>query len=137
MSAFTKNVVVIVGLLVSSMALQAEPRTWKNTSDKEILAELLRVDGDKVRLQLSGNRKVFILPIDSLSADDQKYIKEHQEAAMKADQKPLLSSRKAKWTEDWDKAQKESEETGLPILLFMTGSDWCGYCIRLKEGFFE
>lgn len=137
MRPFLKIILTIVGLIVTSGMIQAQPRTWKNNAGKEIHAELLRVDGDKVRLQLTSNRQVFILPIDSLSEEDQKYIKEQQATMAKADQKTQLSSRKAKWTEDWDKAQKESKETGLPILLFMTGSDWCGYCTRLKAGVFE
>lgn len=137
MRLFTKLLLTIIGLAVSNTLLQATPRTWKNNTGKEIQAELLRIDGDKVRLQLTSNRQVFILPIDSLSEEDQKYIKEQEAILAKGDQENQLANRKAKWTEDWDKARKESKETGLPILLFMTGSDWCGYCMRLKAGVFE
>lgn len=137
MKSFTKLLFVLAVLALSVPNLQAKPRTWKNNDGKEVQAELLRIDGDKVRLQLSSNRQVFIIPINSLSADDQKYIAEQKVDLAKAEQQSQLDSRKAKWTEDWDKARQESKETGLPILLLMTGSDWCGYCMRLKSGVFE
>jgi protein disulfide-isomerase len=37
------------------------------------------------------------------------------------------------WHTDIKKAVKLSEETGKPLLLFFTGSDWCGWCIRLQK----
>ena len=33
-------------------------------------------------------------------------------------------------------AQKESTKTGKPILANFTGTDWCGWCIRLKNEVF-
>ncbi len=42
---------------------------------------------------------------------------------------------------DWllyvDDAYKVSKETGKPILANFTGSDWCGWCIRLKNEVFK
>lgn len=42
---------------------------------------------------------------------------------------------------DWfiyvDDAYKESKATGKPILANFTGSDWCGWCIRLKSEVFS
>ena len=32
-----------------------------------------------------------------------------------------------------DEAQKQAEETGLPIVLLFTGTSWCGYCIKLEK----
>ena len=40
------------------------------------------------------------------------------------------------WHEDINKAIKVSEKTGKPMLLFFTGSDWCGWCIRLQKEVF-
>jgi thioredoxin-related protein len=137
MKSFTAFLFILVGLALVGAPLQAAPRTWKNNDGKEIKADLLRVDGDNVRLKLTRNRQVFIIPISSLSEADQKYIEEQKAILAEGDQAAQLASRKAKWTEDWDEAKKEAKETGLPILLFMTGSDWCGYCMRLKAGVFE
>lgn len=42
------------------------------------------------------------------------------------------------WHTDFDKAIELSIESKKPIYLFFTGSDWCGWCIRLqKEVFFK
>ena len=41
------------------------------------------------------------------------------------------------WITDWEKAKKLSKATGRPILADFTGSDWCGWCIKLKKEVFE
>ena len=42
------------------------------------------------------------------------------------------------WHTDIDKAIEISSNTKKPLFLFFTGSDWCGWCIRLqKEVFFK
>ena len=40
------------------------------------------------------------------------------------------------WYVNIDKAYEEAKETGKPILANFTGSDWCGWCIRLKRDVF-
>ena len=37
------------------------------------------------------------------------------------------------WETNFDKAAEISMKTTTPILLFFTGSDWCGWCIRLQK----
>jgi thioredoxin-related protein len=37
------------------------------------------------------------------------------------------------WETDINKAIKVSNNTKKPMLLFFTGSDWCGWCIRLQK----
>ncbi|OIQ21842.1 MAG: thioredoxin family protein [Flavobacterium sp. MedPE-SWcel] len=37
------------------------------------------------------------------------------------------------WHTDIKEAAKLSEETKKPLLLFFTGSDWCGWCVRLQK----
>lgn len=37
------------------------------------------------------------------------------------------------WQTDVYKAIKISNKTKKPMLLFFTGSDWCGWCIRLQK----
>lgn len=42
------------------------------------------------------------------------------------------------WLTDMGKAIQDSKATGKPIMLFFTGSDWCGWCKRLQnEVFFK
>ncbi len=40
------------------------------------------------------------------------------------------------WLTDYNQALKMSKQTGKPILADFTGSDWCGWCIRLKKEVF-
>ena len=41
------------------------------------------------------------------------------------------------WTEDLDLAMKYAARTKRPIVLDFTGSDWCGWCIRLHDEVFS
>ena len=40
-----------------------------------------------------------------------------------------------KWQDDYDKAVKKAKKQDKPILLFFTGSDWCGPCKMLVKIF--
>lgn len=42
-----------------------------------------------------------------------------------------------KWGNDFDKAKIESLENKKLILLYFSGSDWCGPCIKLKKDVLE
>lgn len=37
------------------------------------------------------------------------------------------------WETNFKKATEIAEKTNKPILMFFTGSDWCGWCIRLQK----
>lgn len=41
------------------------------------------------------------------------------------------------WGEDYKQALVESKKSGKPILADFTGSDWCGWCIKLKKEVFD
>lgn len=41
------------------------------------------------------------------------------------------------WLTDFESAKKQSQETNKPILMYFTGSDWCGPCKLLKKDFFN
>lgn len=44
-----------------------------------------------------------------------------------------VQAQELKWETDINKAIKVSNETKKPLMLFFTGSDWCGWCIRLQK----
>ena len=48
----------------------------------------------------------------------------------------LYSQENDGWLLNFDKAAELSMKTGKPILANFTGSDWCGWCIRLKKEVF-
>ena len=41
------------------------------------------------------------------------------------------------WETDFEHAQKLASKSGKYMLLDFTGSDWCGWCIRLKDEVFS
>lgn len=41
------------------------------------------------------------------------------------------------WLTDFDKAQAQAKAQKKKIMLLFTGSDWCGWCIKLKKDVFE
>ena len=49
-----------------------------------------------------------------------------------------FSQEKVVWHEDLTEAIQISQKENKPLMLFFTGSDWCGWCVRLqKEVFFK
>jgi len=43
------------------------------------------------------------------------------------------SAQELTWHTDMNKAVAISNKTKKPLMLFFTGSDWCGWCIRLQK----
>lgn len=41
------------------------------------------------------------------------------------------------WHESYEVARAESERTGKPILADFTGSDWCQWCVKLRQDVFD
>ena len=41
------------------------------------------------------------------------------------------------WNNNLNKAMEISKKTNKPLMLFFTGSDWCGWCIRLQTEVFK
>lgn len=37
------------------------------------------------------------------------------------------------WLTDWEAAKARSKAENKPIFLYLTGSDWCGWCIKLEK----
>lgn len=44
-----------------------------------------------------------------------------------------INAQELTWHTDMAKASKLSMKEKKPLLLFFTGSDWCGWCIRLQK----
>ncbi len=41
------------------------------------------------------------------------------------------------WLEDFGKAMQEAEKKDLPVMINFSGSDWCGWCIKLDKEVFS
>lgn len=50
---------------------------------------------------------------------------------------PVSDSQELKWDTDFDHALKIAKQKNKPLLVFFTGSDWCGPCKLLEQDFFE
>ena len=57
----------------------------------------------------------------------------------KEDKKPeeLVSEQTLNWYIDFEKAKEVAQASGKLILMDFTGSDWCGWCIKLKQEVFN
>jgi thioredoxin-related protein len=50
---------------------------------------------------------------------------------------PVGSAAESGWLDDYHKAQEEAKASHKLLLLNFTGSDWCGWCIRLNQDVFS
>lgn len=41
------------------------------------------------------------------------------------------------WYTNFDQAVQNSQKTHLPLFLFFTGSDWCGWCKKMDQEIFS
>lgn len=41
------------------------------------------------------------------------------------------------WLTDWEAAKAKSKTENKPILINLTGSDWCGWCIKMEKQTFS
>lgn len=48
-----------------------------------------------------------------------------------------IQAQEVKWQTDMNEAMKISKKSKKPLFLFFTGSDWCGWCIRLQKEVFK
>lgn len=44
-----------------------------------------------------------------------------------------VKSQELKWETSFEQASQVAMKTNKPLLMFFTGSDWCGWCIRLQN----
>src|SRR5690242_1159737 len=48
-----------------------------------------------------------------------------------------LHAQEAEWHTDLNKAMAVSQKSKKPLFLFFTGSDWCGWCMKLQKEVFK
>lgn len=48
-----------------------------------------------------------------------------------------VSAQTEEWTQDYSAALAEAKETGKPVLLNFSGSDWCKWCVKLDKEVFS
>lgn len=136
MKTFLSLVLLLTFACVTGLA---ETRTWTNTSGKTLEGEYVRSDSKEVRLKLK-NGSTPVIKIESLSQEDQDFIKKCEEEAKaknaEADAKKAAEQKSKisfKWGKKMEIALKDATEYDLPIIVLFTGASWCGYCVKLEE----
>lgn len=122
-------------LSVISMILPAptEARTWKEAgSGRSLEGEYSRTDGDNVVI-VRGNGTSVKIPLAKLTDEDQKFVAEQSAPKPEADSTADVF----KWETDLEVAKKRAKDEHKDILADFTGSDWCGWCIKLKKEVFD
>ncbi len=86
---------------------------------------LFTVLGCPARTEVSGNQASENKEMEQTGVPGQESVDELQD---------YLSG---EWITDYDLAVQYAQSSGLPIMINFTGSDWCIWCIRLKDEVFN
>jgi len=113
------------------LAVSAGARTWKEAgSDRAIEGDYKRTEEGKAVI-LRANGTAVKVPLPRLSDEDQKFIADLETA------KTAAATNVYKWETDIAVAKKRAKDEKKPMLLDFTGSDWCGWCMKLKKEVFD
>jgi len=109
-----------------------EARSWKEAgSARSLEGEYSRTDGDQVVIMRANGTSIKI-PMAKLSDEDKKFVAEQSVAKPEAANVDVF-----KWETDLEVAKKRAKDENKEILADFTGSDWCGWCIKLKKEVFD
>ena len=126
---------VVCALSAVSIMLPASvgAKTWKEAgSDRSLEGEYLKTDGDNVVVTRPNGTTVKI-PLTKLTDEDKQFV-----AAQATTAKPEAGAADVfKWETDLEIAKKRAKDEHKTILADFTGSDWCGWCIKLKKEVFD
>ncbi|MCW1914192.1 thioredoxin family protein [Luteolibacter sp. GHJ8] len=129
MKAPLYHLIPLISLILPA-TLQA--RTWKEAgSGRTVEGDYVRTEGGQVLIRKAGGTTLKIA-LSKLSEEDQKFVSEQSAPKEEAVDKDVF-----KWETDFDLAKKRAKEEKKDILVDFTGSDWCGWCIRLKKEVFD
>jgi thioredoxin-related protein len=116
------------------LAVSANARTWKEAASARTLeGDYVRTEAGQVTIVRRNGTSVKI-PLDRLSDEDKKFITE-QDAAKAAT--AIAKDDTFKWETDFEVAKQRAKDENKDMLLDFTGSDWCGWCIRLNKEVFS
>lgn len=79
-----------------------------------------------------------VRPISTASTVPDRKVTAAEKRQAAADEAAAAAARTAaastaSWSTDYEGALAASRANGRPVFLFFTGSDWCGWCIKLKR----
>ncbi len=110
----------------------ADARTWKEAgSDRTIEGNYVKTEGENIVIARANGTSMKV-PLVRLSDEDKQFVTEQEAAKIPP---PVVSE--FKWETDFALAKKRAKEEKKAMLLDFTGSDWCGWCIKLKKEVFD
>lgn len=57
--------------------------------------------------------------------------------SVQGEEAPKARAAKVQWLTSYEEATNQAKTSNRPIVLFFTGSDWCGWCNKLEEEVFD
>jgi len=124
--------------ILSEKAKEQNPKLVKEYKVRGFPTVLI-MDAEGKQLRKTGYRKGGPKPYLEELAKMKKSIEagedpEAEERAKKAAREAVV---KANWTDDFDAAKAKAAKEGKLLLVDFSGSDWCGWCMKLDEEVFS
>lgn len=122
----------LLSVVTLSTLTSLDARTWKEAgTDRTVEGEYVRTEGDQVVIVRRSGQSLKI-PLAKLTDEDKKFIEDKSAAKPDAAATDVF-----KWETDFEVAKKRAKDENKTILADFTGSDWCGWCIKLKKEVFD
>ena len=124
----------LISLISVILPATLQARPWKEAgSDRSLEGDYVRTEGDQVVIRKSGGSTIKIA-LSKLSAEDQKFVSTQAPAKEDA---AAVDKDVFKWETDFELAKQRAKDEKKDMLVDFTGSDWCGWCIKLKQEVFD
>lgn len=136
MKAMPFWIFIISFISLPAVFAQEPMRTWTNKENLTLEARMLSSDATTVTV-MTQQAAVHRISLDTLSEEDQAYVRSRQGAARPRRGAQPTGARVASWHTEIEKAKEEAAQHNLPIFMLFTGSDWCPPCMRLEQNVFE
>ncbi len=113
-------------------------RTWTEAaSGRTLEGDLVRVENAEALIR-KANGTVVRVPVEKLAPGDKGLIADlEKKAGEEAAAAEAAEKNVYKWETDFELASQRAKTEKKPMLLDFTGSDWCGWCIKLKAEVFD
>jgi thioredoxin-related protein len=125
-----KSIVLFCLATLVLFAGRADARIWKEAgTDRTLEGDYVRTEGDNIVIARPNGTAVKFA-IARLSEEDAQFVNDQNAA------KAVPPAAVFKWETDFAAAKKRAKAEKKAMLLDFTGSDWCGWCMRLQKEVF-
>ena len=134
---------ILIPILLCIFNLSVTAVTFKTIEDKKgrtIRVEILEITESTITFIRVNEYRKHTIPLDLLSEKSKKEIQNPQGNSSKFTHKKLTPEELTPeefWITNIKKAKEKARTENKNILLNFTGSDWCGWCVKLEKDVFE